>query len=180
MDRPILFSTPMVKAIIDGKKTQTRRVIKNQGLYGAPKSFKAYPYKDDETLKDKFGFQSDDGEWVCPFGKPGDLLWVRETFKEYDDWHIVYKAEDELNQEYPNMPWKPSIFMPKKYARIWLKITDIRVERVHDISEKDAIAEGIENSTKFKSLWDLINKKRGYGWDRNPYVWVVEFERSKK
>lgn len=184
-ERPILFSTPMVQAIIDGRKTQTRRTIK-------------YYVSDQHPLRQTAKWMKDNN--TCPYGHIGDVLWVRESFLKgyFDDGTHGYKADwNETAAEYvKEHKWKPSIHMPKDAARIWLKITDIRVERLQDISEKDAIAEGVESKIidgqkfyfnylvnmtcldnpyfSFFSLWDKIN---GYeSMESNPFVWVVEFE----
>lgn len=220
--KPILFSTPMVQAILNGTKTQTRREIK-----------KKYSNTDHVFKTDKYGTrlierQNDvpkptknpDGSKtyritffaeVKPKYQKGDILWVRETWKispEQCTWQkYSYKAD------YPYLlselgKWKPSIHMPKKAARIFLKVTNVRVERLHDISEADAIAEGVrldpdfgywcsECSKKghgasiicedgffktakeaFRSLWISINGLDS--WEQNPYVWVYDFERIKK
>jgi len=128
-ERPILFSTPMVRAILDGSKTQTRRIIKPQPKRG-PKVL---------TSSDETVWSEEQGSWHgCRLGKVGDLLWVRETFK-VDDGVVFYRATDHED----HAPWKPSIFMFRKYSRINLKITNIRIERLKDISEDDAIAEGV-------------------------------------
>lgn len=193
--RPILFSTEMVHALLAGRKTQTRRIVKPQPP--APEcSYSALLKK-------------------CPYGQPGDLLWVRETWAwdgqtSFTDLQAIgnfwYKADD---TGYSPAKWKPSIFMPKEAARIFLRITDVRVERLQDISEEDAKAEGaqpsshrcggfgyyeaggdvhececqgfIENSPAiegYKWLWESIN---GAGsWGANPWVWVISFERCEK
>ena len=192
-DKPIIFSTEMVKAILNGEKTQTRRIIKGQYLDGAPSSFAAYELEDG-----KYGFSNDDSEWVCPYGKPQDKLYVRETtlfWRNTSDNSIshvaAYKADGYglKNGE----RWTPSIHVPKKYARILLEIESIKIERLQKISEGDAEKEGINFlreipdadetlSAKilFEILWDSINKKRGFGWDLNPWVWVVKFKISEK
>ena len=238
-ERPIIFSGEMVRAIQDKRKTQTRRVIKPQ------------PY-------DKFGLvYTNTFGWMdralehnsgrfrkCPYGKPGDRLWVRETWghttkvNDIDNWPgrphkildpsnkndvAIYRAdgewswldEDGYSAEYSEKKfsyWKPSIFMPRKFSRINLLIKDIRVERVQDISGDDAEAEGIyiesratggddyigvyrdyskpfidseypwfedDPISSFKTLWNKLNEKRGYGWDKNPWVWVIDFEVEK-
>jgi hypothetical protein len=146
-ERPILFSAPMVRAILDGRKTQTRRVIKEKLMRG-------------------------EGAHVnnCQYGKPGDRLWVRETFCYHDYLaRYLYKADGVTG-----VKWKPSIFMPRIASRIMLEITGIRVERLQDISEEDAIAEGWPKSSDwYRSLWESIN---GQGsWVLNPWVWVIEF-----
>ncbi len=168
---PILFNTEMVRAILNDTKTQTRRVVKPKPDYQA-------------CTGDLFK----DGEYIkCPYGKAGDRLWVRETFGFINETcGIVYKANG-CNSIVPK--WKPSIFMPRKLSRITLEITDIRVERVQEITEADAKAEGVIPKIPYESkftyyyrfpfviLWDSINEKRGFGWGENPWVWVVEFKR---
>lgn len=213
-ERPILMSAPMVKAILAGRKTQTRRVIKPQpdddGLWNDDD----HPRSIQSTLTGWNGTVDSTGEskeFICRYGKVGDVLWVRESwnrvFERKRDGQRFFKAP--LNEpvkwwiEYAAWPfkhgeeppkWKPSIHMPKKVARLWLKVTGVRVERVHDISEKDAIAEGIhfdEDSgywfagdvamaqtavSCYRELWEEINGKDS--WDSNPWVWVIEFERK--
>jgi hypothetical protein len=199
-ERPIIFNTEMVQAILDGRKTQTRRVIK-------PSKYSRTQFKwyGEHPLGGWWGSDVDPNEYnippghdegfPCPYGAPGDLLWVRETWRICDG-VVSYKADD----KYFNYPCKPSIHMPKKYARIWLKVLDVRVERVQEISIKDIFAEGVDDMvllpmestpdlpefhncaqgqmrTGFEILWDSINAKRGYSWEINPYVWVIEFER---
>ena len=167
-ERPIIFSGEMVRAILDGRKTQTRRVIKPQRDY------------------------------CCLYGKPGDRLWVRETWCLGDDLdgnEAIYFRADAPPGDYI---WSPSIHMHREASRITLEVTDVRVERVQEISADDAEAEGIpthvvehtfrkcyrgagERAAKrieyFSRLWDNLNAKRGYGWDANPWVWVVAFRR---
>lgn len=195
-ERPILFSGPMVRAILDGKKTQTRRVIKPQPLGD-------YLYLSD--INPQYACFTGSSARRCPYGKIGDRLWVRETFCIVNDrefggnlW-VDYRATPKYSKEAPagweNAPndiaalkWKPSIHMPRKLSRINLEITDIRVERVQTITEEDAKSEGafdmncgIHGITSYKAgfenLWNEINKKRGYGWDKNPWVWVVTLKR---
>lgn len=206
--KPILFSTPMVRAILDGKKTQTRRVVKPQ----PPEELFEGPYwyepgvanKDGELEPGKpiYGISATDGEWgiKCPY-HPGQILWVRETFCEvpYEHNHVpikgghitipkyAYKADSE--RDYTGI-WKPSIHMPREAARIFLRVTDVRVERLRDMPLLDVWAEGTPqmpgntdpdgavNHEDFKYLWDKLNAKRGYGWDKNPWVWVYTFERE--
>jgi len=192
----------MVQSIIAGSKTQTRRVVK------PPKEFIG-----DWFLQHVNFVRS---RVNCPFGEIGDVLWVRETFcptgsNEYlhieTNLPFFYKADvKEVEFAKEMMPnygwkWKPSIFMPKDAARIWLKITAIRVERLNDISDEDAKNEGIKLSehssenvdlwyryddgsytflpqTSFRTLWESINGKDS--WNSNPWVWVIEFERIEK
>lgn len=181
-ERPILFSTPMVQAILAGRKTQTRRVVKGEAL----------KFLQPDMFTSEFVANKDNA--LCPYGKPGDLLWVRETWCRVNHNEYLYKA----NSLGDNLKWKPSIHMPKAAARVWLRVTSVRVERLQDISVSDAINEGIENETghpygfkiygqdnitggsgaSFKSLWELINGTES--WHANPWVWVVEFERVQK
>jgi hypothetical protein len=190
-ERPILFNAEMVRAIFDGRKTQTRRVVSDKIL---------------DKANDGFIL---DGEWHlwCPYGKVGDRLWVRETWQtDAEQRGLAYRSTDsKLNED---IPWKPSIHMPRWASRLTLEITDIRVERVQDISEEDAKAEGakmmpwfvpygckdegehkyvdgleamIKNHKAiyrngFATLWGSINASRGYSWTTNPWVWVVVFK----
>ena len=187
-ERPILFSGPMVRAILEGRKTQTRRVIKPQ-----PTSDHGLVFEG--IAPGKFGAVSD-GEITCPYGTIGDRLWVKETHHVRDAGYvdgtgrdIVYKADDE---DFP-YGWTPSIHMPRWASRINLEITGIRVERLQDISEEDAKAEGVgvhggwnADETEygvnargpFSRLWDSINAKR-HPWASNPWVWVIEFRRAE-
>lgn len=192
----------MVKAILEGRKTQTRRVIKPQ-----PEQDNFMGWIIDSTRRD---VKQGDAMWGeidssyrrCPYGQVGDRLWVRETFisglgvggyvKGYNPdinsdaptVDIIYRADDGPNERTAG-PWKPSIFMPRWASRITLEITNVRVERVQGISGIDAIREGIPNGAyavnpvkSFERLWDSINAKRGYGWDVNPWVFVVDFKVS--
>lgn len=195
-ERPILFSGPMVRAILEGRKTQTRRVVKHkQPLFEAPHSFKAY-----QTTEGVFGFESYDETVRCPYGQPGDRLWVRETWayshqcEHYNHLHerndsFIYRA---TNEACGPKKWRPPIHMPRWASRITLEVTGVRVERVLDISEEDARDEGppdIFNDTwptiaeyhpidAFRTLWNSINgNKPGRSWDDNPWVWVIEFKR---
>lgn len=169
-ERPILFSAPMVRAILEGRKTMTRRVIKPQRSEWALV----------EGCQEKI--------LSCPYGQVGDRLWVKETFRTdaYIDERVEYRATPTVEaqvESYDPMPkWKPSIFMPRKHSRITLEITGIRVERLKDITEEDAIREGINNMGSvmrhvgfFQDLWESINGPDS--WEANPWVWVVEFKR---
>lgn len=191
--RPILFSAPMVQAILSGRKTQTRRIIKPQpddsGLWNHDK----FPMSLDSELNGWWGTVDETGEskeFNCPFGWGGSpylnnsLLWVRETcyyHKEEGRW--IYKASEPLTDSITyGYKWKPSIFMPLAACRIFLKVKNVRVERLQDISEKDAEAEGVfihsvypSPRMEYASLWEKINGKGS--WDKNPFVWVIEFER---
>ena len=215
-EHPIIFSTPMVKAILDDRKTQTRRVIKPQPDLGLD-PFDSYSRinigRYHPTMVDKdgqeypgdeiFGAYTDDGEWgwKCPYGQVGDRLWVRETFLYRTPNSIIYKADGsekfitgEYIEKFANINderllCSPSIFMPRWASRITLEITEIRAERLQDISDGDAIAEGctdknpignlvLEPRYIFKQLWDSINGKK-YPWDSNCWVWVISFKKEE-
>lgn len=191
--RPILFSTPMVQATIRGRKTQTRRIFKPQPTEKHDQS--GYITALGKDGINYFGFKENETNIFdaieCPYGQPGDVLWVRETFQQ-DGEDYLYKANCDINV----VGWKPSIHMPKSAARIWLRIANVRVERLQDISREDARAEGIEpinntqfinyvdgtttynERTSFYSLWESINGKESLS--SNPWVWVIEFERIEK
>lgn len=181
-ERPIIFNTEMVKAILEGRKTQTRRPIKPQPEYleyGSIYSNKAeyrWSFKDHDfsNIESIIPF--------APLGKLGDFLWVRETFSDQSspigkDKFIVYKATEVEPDLFEGM-WTPSIHMPRWASRITLEITDVRVEHVQDIDETDADCEGVEKlecdtyTESFKKLWDSIYNN----WDDNPWVWVYEFK----
>lgn len=193
-ERPILFSGAMVRAILDGQKTQTRRVIKTYQdercpgwLFAKVRGGLVAGIQEGELIEPYRGIVT-----LNPYGDKGDRLWVRETWMcdEYGRRHqsqgmVHYRADAESAGA-----WRPSIFMPRWASRITLEITSVRVERLQEISERDVVAEGIGQYTfargaisdnppdtrwKFIELWDEINSKRGYGWDSNPFVWVVSF-----
>lgn len=173
---PILFSTPMVQAILEGRKTQTRRLLKI-----IPRLSANINWTGEHLSKDK-----ESRFFYCPYGKPGDVLWVRETWAPAIN-EICYKADytDEVLKEKRNKGlWKPSIHMPKSAARLWLEITDVRVEKVGDISHSDCITEGIIEKPgynlpfSFRNLWISINGQAS--WDSNPWVWVISFKHIQK
>lgn len=182
-ERPILFSGAMVRAILEGKKTQTRRVCK----FALPPGRFA-----DSAVMRMFG--------GCPYGQAGDRLWVRETWASMAENNMCHVADDEyvyratspeFGETFEGWRWRPSIHMPRAVSRITLEITGVRAERVQEISEEDAQAEGCAGvaysgpdggdgvlpSWEYRQLWDSINGKRGFGWDVNPWVWVIEFRR---
>jgi hypothetical protein len=177
-DHPILFSTPMVKAILDGRKTQTRRIVKIDGKI---------PYTEVRPLSThdcgSIYYFFGNKEVKCPYGQPGDVLWVREMFSKKAD-RIIYRADVCSKYDIPDgFKWKPSIHMPKNACRIFLLITKVRLERLQNITHDDAAREGViqDGSARpvqlFKSLWQSIN---GYqSWNDNPWVWVIEFTRIK-
>lgn len=194
-EHPILFSGPMARAILEGRKSVTRRVVKPQPVVGdggcwypePPRktAHRARHYANDAHLRK--GLARD----FCPYGTPGDRLWVRETWGKLDMGSVCYRADDE-----PAVPadgrWRPSIHMPRWASRITLEVTEVRVQRLQEISEEDAKAEGVEavpfckagrpdgmeHVEAFEGLWTDINGKRpGCSWDANPFVWVISFRR---
>lgn len=207
-ERPILFSTEMVKAILAGRKTQTRRVIKPQPVMGVmsreghealeivagPHDVHGWTWKGTRLLPDFWQFMIDHN---CPYGQAGDVLWVRETWNNAFWWHNLkycYAASPETwhdsVDDVSGHKWKPSIHMPKEACRIKLLIKNIRVERLQDITEEDAKAEGVperllvEGTTDgsywsygFNCLWNEINGIDS--WAANPWVWVIEFDLLK-
>ena len=193
-EHPILFSAPMVRAILEGRKTMTRRIVKPQPIPD--------PVAPDRLLMWNEASMTKDAAFTkyCPYGQPADLLWVRETWATWPSMDgikpsklynqmIHYRAtfDPESVNHPPAMPkkWRPSIFMPRWASRITLEVVSVKVERVQDITTNDAMSEGVDTSKhvmgdhcpEFMRLWDSMNAKRGYGWDVNPWVWVVEFRR---
>ena len=208
-ERPILFNGDMVRAILEGRKTMTRRVVKpqpeNAGYWtlhqNTPFDGAFYP----NTLK------ANPKLLICPYGIVGNQFWVRETHYRWGHWikngisttgrqRWAFRADGKGVRYFDNPPAfiptprkvigsrkRPSIFMPRWASRIQLEITGVRVERVQEISDSDCDAEGIRYDPvitnarqEFKELWDSIGEKRGYGWDTNPWVWVIEFKRIDK
>ena len=189
-ERPILFSGPMVRAILADRKTQTRRVVKTQpgpewneiicGHYVPTKINKrtGEEYPGEEV----FGFADADNGWICPYGQPGDRLWVREKWKPTGLMALhptrlsklcgefAYAADENQKERNRLILWRPSIHMPRWASRITLEVTSVRVERVQEISESDAIAEGVEpniNSGYVNYLWhgnDDITQKQIDSW----------------
>ncbi|MPW17915.1 hypothetical protein GCT13_13445 [Paraburkholderia sp. CNPSo 3157] len=213
-ERLILFSGPMVRALLDGRKTQTRRIVKPTGAHHI------FQFRGTEEAR---GADEPTGEWAwcraervvsehirCPHGKPGDRLWVRETWAQpttLDPGPTVYRADYPacVPAGFENVPaaeaitWKPSIHMPRALSRLTLEVTGVRVERLQDISRADAVAEGLiklpatgryvvnrgdqyfggashDSREVYADLWDRLNAARGFGWEKNPWVWVVEFK----
>lgn len=182
-EHPILFSGPMVQAILDGRKTMTRRVIKMPKW--AQECNEDYEFEIDDDIPYSICKKTGCLAAIdCPYGFPGDRLWVRETFCKDLDHNVFYKADNMPPWE--DTKWKPSIFMPRWASRITLEITNVRVERLQEISGKDILAEGLDVKftipgsfdalERFHGLWDSINGKK-YPWSSNPWVWVIEFKR---
>ncbi|MEN1617153.1 hypothetical protein AAIG99_16100 [Pseudomonas aeruginosa] len=201
-ERPILFNDQMVRAILEGRKTVTRRVVKDTGFY----AIDAAIHGNEVALREREALST-----RCPFGQPGDRLWVREAWqgplisdeeqaanqswwkdvtKFQDQAHCSYRASGDNNEYvdpdgYFHCKWKPSIHMPRWASRILLEITAVRVERLHDITPNQCIAEGAwrekdkelgrgqEAIAAFADLW----RSTGGDWDANPWVWVIEFKR---
>lgn len=239
-EHPILFSTPMVKAILDGRKTMTRRVMKPQPIHKDIKLDRGFDkyweWKGEKVYEvvQKLGGIEGFFRKFCPYGYEGDLLWVRETTciapkrfatpdetcmpdNDGDQRYVSFKADghsEDAMRDY-GLKWTPSIHVPKWVVRIWLKVKSVRAEQLLKIPEWDAKAEGIENIcdgtwgwrdyskenpidlgkhtsiqclqavSSFKTLWDSINGKprkdgQDISWNANPWVWVVEFERTEK
>jgi hypothetical protein len=198
---PILFSGPMAKAILEGRKTQTRRIA-NQD-FRMQSAIRVLT--DTKTSYFDFVFADETGMVrKCPYGLPGDRLWVRETWAAHPTRNKTKPSElpvgipiwyqQNEGVEKGHFVWRPSIFMPRWASRITLEVENVRVERLKNIERNDAIAEGVSaiftNNTdhfergelnpyvaNFRILWDSINAQRGFGWDVNPWVWVIEFKR---
>lgn len=217
--KPILFNTEMVRAILDGRKTCTRRICKDANectvpdmdFYNADKrTYAVHNFADKKHTE-----QLSIAERTCPIC-PGDILYVRETWERFECWNCdgdergncpkepkksvldktcgcyMYRATDEISGD---AKWHPSIHMPKEAARIWLKVTDVKVERLQEITPQGAWKEGARcsclhpvpdcagNKTTFVNIWNSTIKKADldcYGWDASPWVWVIEFERCEK
>lgn len=193
-ERPILFSAPMVRAILEGRKTQTRRIVKPQPPDDcAPiRVGEFHPtvidrWGDEAPGEPIFGAYDLNGEWGvrCPYGQPGERLWVRETWREWGgtERRVDYRATTKVPR--PADGWKPSIHMRRADSRITLEIVAVRVERLQAISRGDAMAEGcpfpnmaglMDPREWYEDLWRDIN---GPGsWAANPWVWVIEFKRA--
>jgi hypothetical protein len=198
-ERPILFSAPMVRALLAGTKTQTRRVVKPQPVESwtrsanGPRSTRSWSW----PLPDGQHVPVPDGMAVrCPHGPPGDRLWVREAWRSgrlTDGFapremtpHVVWYEADGPAPEATNGRARASMHMPRWASRITLEVTEVRVERLQDISHDDACAEGIESTRggagacidRYRALWESIN---GHGsWQTNPWVWVVVFRRVQQ
>ncbi|HDL7023603.1 TPA: morphogenetic protein [Yersinia enterocolitica] len=201
-EKPILFNAEMVQAILSGRKTQTRRIMRDQPEVIPPEDecgVPGYwiPYNAGKTM-----VRNEMMTIACPLGNPGDQLWVRETWARYNidqaSHDMAYRATTPADWPKDGL-WRPSIHMPRWASRINLLITGVRVERLNDISEQDAISEGLEcyvddgvpyygpfnngdcrPDVVFRGLWDSIyGQKEGENWQANPWVWVINFERME-
>jgi hypothetical protein len=248
-ERGIPFSTPLVRAILEDRKAQTRRVIVPQPEWRYPGNYErggVHSFTSGQHhITVGFGGACEVWSRRCPYGVPGDLLYVRETWNLVREWGVDYNAVDggrevetgweswkgPIPKEHPEGwlleyratdealggPWRPTIHMPKWAARIWLELTGVRVERIQDIPTDDIIAEGIQIPVSadkghplirvtgkyppvrylrkregkdwteeelfrahFASTWDELNTKRGYSWESNPWVWVLDFKRRER
>ena len=188
--KPILFNTEMVRAILDGRKDATRRIVKGFIPDDAVWGYTAFTPKGYISCRGTFADGYGEKFFKLPC-EPGDILYVRETWKEAPKGYYYY--EDWQKDDIADVTkWKPSIHMPKEVARIWLKVTDVRVERLQEITEVQAKAEGCNSGLligactargQFEDLWNSTIKKpdlNRYGWSANPYVWIIEFERCEK
>ena len=205
--KPILFNTEMVLAILEGRKTVTRRVVKLKNGYSLEGKGKEITENINLFGNDIIFHNGEEtNETLKPQYKVGDILWVRETwcYHKTGNWY-GYRADGDYRDL--DLRWKPSIHMPKVAARIFLKVTDVRVERLQNISCLDAISEGVkpayseyencnglllgssfevdekETIKRFEQLWNSTIKKQDldkYGWDASPWVWVIEFERVEE
>jgi len=206
-EHPIIFNGEMVRAILAGRKTQTRRVIRLPNWATSITTMS-------DGVDTSVAYQDHDLQYAhvvnCRW-RPGDTLWVRETWQELR-YTAFYAADESLPPEgWPegrwNDRWRPSIFMPRRVSRLTLEVLSVRVERVQDITAADCIAEGIGDPSYdheiygsclgdiaggcgacqncdpqpyFRRLWDSINAKRDFGWDTNPWVWVIEFRMKEE
>lgn len=197
--KPILFNTEMVRAILDGKKTCTRRIVKGVIPDDAMWGYTMFTPKGCVSCRGVYADEYGEKFFRLPY-QQGDILYVRETWGHpislNSDKQYVFRADKiaEIGFKNDSHIWHPSIHMPKEAARIWLKVTDIRVERLQDIDGKGCVKEGIEEEPlkyvgeefvkgMYHDLWDSTIKKSDldrYGWNANPWVWVIEFERCEK
>ena len=211
--KPILFNTEMVRAILDGKKTCTRRIVKGAIPDDAMWGYTMFTPKGCVSCRGVYADEYGEKFFRLPY-QQGDILYVRETWGHpislNSDKQYVFRADEiaEIGFKNDSHIWYPSIHMPKEAARIWLKVTDVRVERLQDMTNDDALKEGAKGVrcdhacsgaygctdcmntgwleppiVEFVQIWDNTIKKSDidrYGWNANPWVWVVEFERCEK
>lgn len=182
-EKPIIMSSESVRAILAGRKTQTRRVCKPQPKYGKPERSKSFIYPN------CYFDVRPDGITDCAFQFPhivGDHIWVKEKYMTVrgvteETRSIKYFCDTDENaikvaERYKW--WKNPMFMPRMYSRITLEVIDVRLDRLQEMSQGDVYAEGFPPIfSEFKKAWDKLNAKRGFSWDSNPYVWVINFKR---
>jgi hypothetical protein len=198
-ERPILFSTPMIRALLNTKpgvwpakpidpsmpyKSMTRRVVKPQPDCDGVWNHTKFPLSVDSDLEGWWGTTDTGTDHHYSAPEKGDILWVRETWENHNDFYH-YKADvaRDLFDDIKNYKWRSPVFMPREAARITLEVKDVRVEKLHDISERDAQAEGAEKfplKAGFYKIWEELNGKCGYPWQSNPWVWVYEFGRVER
>lgn len=215
-ERPIIFNGDMVRAILRGEKTQTRRPVKPQPVFLPDALPPRWRWKSRRFIAEWVDMAGGLGmQDFCPFGQPYDRLWGRETWRladpDGDDavsedvygpyapfvgangsrkirWRVIYRATSpESHPKYGKALWTPSIHMPRWASRITLEITDVRVERVQDITADEAIKEGVVDpimgtyglspKTVFRDMWNDIYAERGLGWNETPWVWAITFRR---
>lgn len=197
--KPILFNTDMVRAILDGRKGCTRRIVKGFIPNDAKWGYTAFTPKGCISCRGTFADGYGEKFFKLPC-EPGDILYVRETWGYpialNSDKQYIFRADEVAESDFKNDShiWHPSIHMPKEAARIWLKVTNVRVERLQEITSEQICREGVEveyphvlngeeKRYAFSTLWNSTIKKSEldlYGWDANPWVWVIEFERCEK
>jgi hypothetical protein len=200
-ERPIIFNAAMVRALLDGRKTMTRRIVKPQ----PPDNYQMFSHLDLDGWRYGGCDYKDGIVERCPYGQPGDRLWVREAWAaeihmdhlpprdipELSKIWLLSIDEHEADHDPEAGRWRPGMFMPRWASRILLEITNVRVERVQEISESDSIAEGCHVGVgagnwrnarhRFEDLWDSINgSKPGCSWSSNPWTWCISFKRIDK
>lgn len=213
-ERPIIMGTESVQGILDGRKTHTRRVMKEPwrvylpqavrgdgplsatraepGLYDAEHNRNGAVSVKATSNSRMLGIKPAEFEWVCPYGQVGDHLWVKETFAKFVKGcpqGVSYRADHlDPKGDGPAHPitWRSPLFMPRSLCRLTLEIVSIKVERLQDITDEGALAEGVDRTNtsiptyaiqRYRKLWDSLNTKRGFPWDANPFVWDISFRR---
>jgi hypothetical protein len=178
-EKPIIFSTPMVQAILSGQKKQTRRAVKGDLVARFDIDGDGFAAYQDQN-GDFWGAHE-----FCPYGRIGNRLWVREAFSPNysDDGATAYKADydkDKIGDVVTEPKWCSPLYMRRAVSRITLEITGIRIEGLTKITQEDAIAEGCSSVEEYRQLWDRLNgKKKGCSWVDSPWVWKIEFKRLK-
>ena len=196
--KPILFNTEMVTALLEGRKTETRRIVKPGHLWALKSRYRReHPEITDQRIIE---------ELCLPPYRPGDVLWVRESWAVLynvtgwptggsvgDKVGYIYKADNLLSGMEPQPRWRPSIHMPKEAARLFLEVTEVHAERLQDITAEGCLREGVEPAAQtvgpdfvkgmFSDVWDSTmdaEKRKKFGWDANPWVWVIKFRQCER